>query len=92
MTDITVTISYGSSGGAPPNRTFRGSDKVISIPADATVEQYLSAVRAQTRSSVSLKSLNLEGFVATDDDLQKSVSECGLVSGSKFQLWNGMMD
>jgi len=88
---ITVRISYGMTGGAPPHRQFHGSEIVLSVPESMTVEQYLNLVRSKTRASVNLVDLRRGSFNPGPDDMQKTVKDAGL-QDSAFQLWNGAMD
>lgn len=95
--DIKIVVESGFSGGNPRyGRQWHGSIiAILFIKPDTTVASFLNTVMAlplpKNHWPVTIHSLSIGKFQPTENDLQRTVGEMGLISGS-LHLYNGAMD
>lgn len=95
--DIKIVVESGLHGGNPKyGRKWHGTVvATLFVKPDITVASFFDTVMAiplpKNHWPVTLSSLYMGNFRPSNDDLQRTVGEMGLVSGT-LQLYNGAAD
>lgn len=92
--NIKIDVESGLTGGHP--RQWHGSlIATIFVRPESTVSSLLSTIRSlpldRGHWPVTLSSLHMGKFRPTESDLQRTVREMGLVSGT-MRIYNGNTD
>jgi hypothetical protein len=89
-----VKLSFGTYGGAPPDRRWFGSGPTWKIPDNMTVKTLYELVKTEASRrnvKINLSDLVMAGFNPTEKDLNKTLKELGFRGGT-IKIQNGAVD